>query len=218
MDKALNALISKLKFEQKYYSRNFGISIKERDNCSLLAEDINKCRACELVNTVTRKVPGAGSPYARLMLIGEAPGYYEDKRGMPFVGRAGEKLDQMLSYIGINRDDVYITNVVKCRPPNNADPDGQWIESCAPFLDREIDLVRPRFILTLGRFAAKYMLKREVKIKEIEGKVFTVRGNIRLVPTYHPSALLHAKGELKDIMRKRIAGDLMVLSTIMEEA
>lgn len=223
MDRALNALAAKLEFEKKYYNRRFNISAESRvsnagmDEYSVLINDINNCRACTLINTVTKKVPGGGSTDADLMLIGEAPGYNEDKMGKPFVGKAGEKLTGMLGYIGMSRDDVYITNVVKCRPPNNADPEGEWIKSCSPFLDREISIIKPRFILTLGRFATKYMLGREVKMKDIAGKSFRVRDNIILVPTYHPSALLHAKGQFKDILRHRIADDLNVLKNIMEE-
>ncbi len=218
MHEAVSALIKKLEFEKKHYNRSFQIKSKiDILTYEEIKKAVNKCRECELINTVNKKVMGNGSLNAELMLIGEAPGRNEDMKGEPFIGKAGEKLNQMLKYINIEREDVYISNVVKCRPPNNADPEKRWVETCKHFLMDEINVIRPRVILALGRYATAFLLNREVKMKDVAGQRFTIDGNITVIPTYHPSALLMQKGDAKERLRQRIASDLRSLKKVMEE-
>jgi len=159
---------------------------------------IESCRKCDLWKLRTKPVPGSGNPKARLMLIGEAPGYWEDQKGLPFVGRAGKLLDELLGSIGLSRNDVYITNIVKCRPPENRDPTEDEIRACAPYLDAQIDAIRPKVIAPLGRHSMRYVLMKfgfkPEPISRIHGKVFEARtliGRIRIVPLYHPAAALY---------------------------
>ena len=227
MDKILNALIMKLAYEKKYYRNNMNITeMISKDHLRLskpgneyeqLKSDLMKCKKCDLYKTVRNKVIGYGNRDARIMLIGEAPGANEDREGKPFIGRAGEKLTQMLGYIGLKRDDVYITNVVKCRPPQNADPQKEWIIACNEFLDREIEIVKPEYILTLGRFASRIILNMELTMGQFSGNHYKLKNGIIVVPTYHPSSLLIQKGERKEITRKKVANDLKLLKSLMGE-
>lgn len=124
------------------------------------------------------------------MFVGEAPGSHEDEQGVPFVGRAGKLLDTLLGDVGLSREDVYIANVLKCRPPNNRDPRPDEIDSCSHFLRGQIDVIAPRVICTLGNFATQLLLKRQVGITRLRGQQFPFRGGSVLIPTYHPAALL----------------------------
>jgi DNA polymerase len=137
---------------------------------------------------------GVGDPNADIMFIGEGPGYYEDKQGEPFVGAAGQLLTRMLGEIGLERSDVYIANVVKCRPPGNRDPLPDEIESCRPYLAGQIQNIRPRVIVTLGNFATRVILDRQVSISRVRGQRFEVDGRT-VIPTFHPAAILHGGGE-----------------------
>ncbi len=154
-----------------------------------LVKEISNCKKCRLCNYRKNPVPGEGPIYTRIMIIGEAPGYYEDIQAKPFVGRAGHLLTKMLNAININRDTVYITNIIKCRPPENRDPMDDEISACMPYLERQIELIKPEFILTLGRWAIKALVNTQEGIKKIHGKIFTYK-NIKVVPTFHPAALL----------------------------
>jgi DNA polymerase len=156
------------------------------------------CGECKLAAGRTQVVFGAGRADADLMFVGEGPGEQEDLKGEPFVGRAGQLLTQLIEGIGITRDDVYIANVVKCRPPGNRDPQPDEIEACAPWLDRQLDLIRPRVIVTLGNFATKLLLDTKEGITKLRGQQFPfVRAGIEavLLPTYHPSAVLRSGGK-----------------------
>jgi DNA polymerase len=128
------------------------------------------------------------------MFVGEGPGYHEDKQGEPFVGAAGQLLTRLLSEIGLRREDVYICNVVKCRPPGNRDPLPDEIESCRPYLEGQIEYIRPRVIVTLGNFATRVILDRPSSISRVRGERFTVEGRT-VVPMFHPAAVLHGGGE-----------------------
>lgn len=170
----------------------------KRDLMETLADEIRICRKCGLWRQRKNAVHGEGNLDAAVMLIGEAPGYWEDVKGRPFVGAAGKILDEMLSKAGISRSDVYITNVVKCRPPENRDPRTSEIETCTPYLDRQIKIIKPKFVVTLGRHAASYILTKagfETEgITKVHGKVYET--NILgfeafIIPMYHPAAALY---------------------------
>lgn len=151
--------------------------------------ELGECQRCRLAKERRNLVYGIGSPTARLVLIGEAPGEQEDKTGEPFVGRSGQLLTRMLNAIGLSREEVYICNVIKCRPPQNRDPLADEIATCSPFLFRQIDAIGPAVIMTLGRYAANNVLGREGSLGELRGQVTAVRG-VPVVATYHPSYLL----------------------------
>ena len=156
------------------------------------------CTRCPLAETRTQVVFGVGDPNAMLMFVGEGPGQNEDEQGIPFVGRAGGLLTRLIEGIGLTRDDVYIANVVKCRPPGNRDPQPDEIEACAPWLDRQLVLIEPRVIVTLGNFATKLLLETKEGITKLRGKEFAfARAGIdaALLPTLHPSAVLRGGGK-----------------------
>jgi DNA polymerase len=153
----------------------------------------SSCTKCRLSGGRTQVVYGVGSPDADLMFIGEGPGFNEDKQGVPFVGAAGQLLNTMLAEHGISRDDVYIANVIKCRPPGNRDPLPDEIESCKPWLDEQLRLIAPSVIVTLGNFATRFMLNRMVSISRVRGQRFTIDGRT-VIPTFHPAAILHGGG------------------------
>ncbi len=154
-----------------------------------LREEAEICRGCGLCEGRTNLVFGVGDPEASLMLIGEAPGRDEDLKGEPFVGAAGQLLDRILKAMGLRREEVYIANLLKCRPPGNRDPELDEIEACRPFLESQILIIRPRVICTLGSFAARALLGSHAPLGGLRGRVHAYRG-IDLVPTYHPAALL----------------------------
>ena len=147
------------------------------------------CTRCDLCSTRTRVVWGSGTPRTKVMVVGEAPGYHEDQQGEAFVGRAGQLLTKILQAIGFGRDEVFITNVLKCRPPQNADPQPHQVAECEPFLVRQITLIDPAVILTLGRHAARTLLRNEGSMGSLRGQVHRYEG-VPLVATYHPAALL----------------------------
>lgn len=155
-----------------------------------LKEHIGDCHRCALGETRTHVVFGVGDPHARVMFIGEGPGKNEDLQGEPFVGAAGTFLDELLASIGLARSQVYIANVVKCRPPGNRDPLPVEIETCTPFLARQIELIDPKVIATLGKFATQYVLHTAVGITRLRGKLYRVDGR-QVVPVLHPAAALY---------------------------
>jgi DNA polymerase len=164
------------------------------DRLPHIAEDIRCCAACPLRQTRTQAVPGEGAEQPLVLVIGEAPGADEDASGRPFVGSAGKLLDKMLDSIGLSRDrNAFIANVVKCRPPNNRDPRPEETAACAPFLERQIQALKPRFILCMGRVAAQAMLQTTEPLGRLRGRVVEIQAAgsaVPLVATYHPSALL----------------------------
>lgn len=158
-----------------------------------LAAVAGTCTRCRLAEGRTQVVFGTGDPDADLMLVGEGPGRDEDLQGEPFVGRAGRLLTQLVAEIGLARADVYIANVVKCRPPGNRDPEADEIEACRPYLDAQLALVAPRVVVTLGNFATKLLLDTKVGITKLRGRPVTWRDAV-VVPTLHPSAVLRGGG------------------------
>jgi uracil-DNA glycosylase family 4 len=172
---------------------------------------ITRCPDCELSQTRTQAVPGEGPANAELMFIGEAPGYYEDKSGQPFVGNAGKFLDELLGHAGLKRDDVYITNVVKCRPPQNRDPLKPEIDACDNWLRQQIEIIDPRVIVTLGRISMGTFIAGE-SISKIHGQPRTIEGRL-IVPMFHPAAALH-----QERFRSLIVDDFKRLPEILEAA
>lgn len=170
--------------------REDSIRRNKKSELELLREEIGDCRRCKLSHKRTHIVFGEGNADARLMFIGEAPGREEDIQARPFVGDAGLLLTRLIEKMGLRREEVYIANIVKCRPPMNRDPEKDEIEACRGFLERQIDTIRPDIIMTLGRIAASVLTGIEnLKITAIRGKTFDFRG-IPLVPTFHPAYLI----------------------------
>ena len=164
------------------------------------------CTLCKLSTSRTQVVFGVGRADADLLFVGEGPGEQEDLKGEPFVGRAGQLLTQLIEGIGLTRADVYIANVVKCRPPGNRDPHPEEIEACAPWLDRQLELIHPRVIVTLGNFATKLLLETKEGITKLRGKEFEFSRagiNAVLLPTFHPSAVLRQGGTGKALAESR---------------
>ncbi|MEX2555507.1 MAG: uracil-DNA glycosylase [Actinomycetota bacterium] len=172
------------------------------------------CTKCRLAAGRTQVVFGVGHPTANLMFIGEAPGFHEDKQGEPFVGAAGQLLTKLLSDIGLRREDVYICNTLKCRPPGNRDPMPDEIESCKPWLKEQIDLIDPRVIATLGNFATQLLLGRKVGITKVRGQRFDWRGRV-LIPTFHPAAIL--RGGAAGLQMQQVEQDFLLIRKILDE-
>ena len=156
---------------------------------TVLYQEVRTCQKCILSQGRTNAVPGEGPKDAEIMFIGEAPGFHEDRQGRPFVGAAGKYLEELLATIDLSREEVYIANVIKCRPPGNRDPEPQEIEACRPYMDQQIDLVRPRLIVTLGRFSMQRYFPG-ASISRIHGQAKRV-GNVIYYPMFHPAAALH---------------------------
>jgi uracil-DNA glycosylase len=166
-------------------------------NLQELRADIGDCRRCKLHSGRTHVVFGIGNPTARLMFVGEGPGRDEDLKGEPFVGRAGQLLTDIITKgMGLRREDVYIANVVKCRPPQNRNPEPDEVASCEPFLKKQIELIRPEIIVALGKFAVQTLLQSKVPITRLRGNWHTYMG-IKLMPTFHPAYLLRNPADKK---------------------
>lgn len=161
-----------------------------------LREILGDCERCRLCARRANLVFGAGDESARLMFVGEAPGKVEDQQGLPFVGRAGVLLDELLAGIGLQRGQVYITNVVKCRPPDNRDPLPEEMETCGPFLKSQVALIKPTIVCALGRIAAGFMLDRGIQITRVHGQMFE-RPGCFVVPVFHPAAALRAASTME---------------------
>jgi uracil-DNA glycosylase len=165
----------------------------------VVREDIGDCTRCKL-HALGRSqiVFGVGNPEADLMFVGEAPGADEDVQGIPFVGRAGQLLTKIIEAIGLKREDVYIANVIKCRPPQNRNPEPDEIETCEPFLFRQVDIIKPKVIVALGKFAAQTLVRTLDPISRLRGRQFTYRGSI-LIPTFHPAYLLRNPSSKREV-------------------
>lgn len=184
-----------------------------------IAEKIKKCRKCKLWKTRTNTVPGEGNANAEIMFIGEAPGKNEDLYGIPFCGRAGAVLDELLGEIGLKKKEVFIANVLKCRPPGNRDPKPDEIAACSPYLDEQIKIINPKIIVTLGNYATGYILNKfgfkAGNISKVRGQVFkvtTLLTNLKIIPTYHPATSLY-KPPLKEQLRK----DFKIIAKELQE-
>lgn len=189
----MDEIIEWLLFYNEIGIKEFDIRTSVKKKEDLLKEleiEIDDCKKCQLHNGRQNIVISDGSPYASLMLIGEGPGEEEDKQGLPFVGRAGQLLNKMLAAINLKREDVFIANIVKCRPPMNRTPLPQEIEMCFPYLEKQIKIVKPRLIVTLGAPATSTLLSTKIGISELRSKFFKYDENTFLLPTYHPAFLL----------------------------
>jgi uracil-DNA glycosylase len=165
----------------------------------VIRSEIGDCTRCKLHRLGRRQIVfGVGNPSADLMFVGEAPGADEDVQGIPFVGRAGQLLTKIIEAIGLSRDDVYIANVIKCRPPENRNPEPDEVETCEPFLFQQIDRIQPKVIVALGTFAAKALLKTQDPISRLRGRAFDYRG-ATLIPTFHPAFLLRSPDRKRDV-------------------
>ena len=162
-----------------------------------IGPDCTRCKLHKLGRT--QVVFGVGNPEARLMFVGEAPGADEDVQGEPFVGRAGQLLTKIIQSIGLERSDVYIANVIKCRPPQNRNPEPDEVKECQPFLFRQIDLIKPRVIVALGTFAAHALLTTDAPISRLRGRVHSFRHGASLIPTFHPAYLLRSPERKRDV-------------------
>ncbi len=158
-----------------------------------LKSEVAACTACDLCKTRTQTVFGVGNQTAKLLIIGEAPGAQEDRQGFPFVGRAGQLLDAMLLGIGLKREQIYIANILKCRPPNNRDPAREEVAKCTPFLQRQLALIQPKLILALGRIAAHYLLNTTTPMNRLRGQQYLYgESKVPLLVTFHPAYLLRS--------------------------
>jgi len=168
--------------------------------------ELGDCKRCKLHQTRRTIVFGEGNEKATLMFIGEGPGYDEDVQGRPFVGRAGQLLTKIIQSINLQREEVYIANIIKCRPPQNRNPEPDEIQSCNPFLRKQIQVIQPKIICALGTFSAQTLLKTETKITALRGKFYDLEG-IKVIPTYHPAFLLRNPDKKREVWEdmKKIA-------------
>lgn len=167
----------------------FDPTIAKLESLEAIERHVASCTRCPLYSTALNPVPGSGNPNADLMVVGEAPGATEDEQGLPFVGAAGQLLTKILAAVDLKREDVFICNVLKHRPPGNRNPRPEEVTACSPYLIRQIELVKPKVILALGTFAAQTLLNTQLSLGKLRGQIHTYRG-VPLVVTYHPAALL----------------------------
>lgn len=178
--------------------QNAGAAIPGSETLDAIFNELGDCQRCALGASRTKLVYGVGNPNARLVFVGEAPGREEDLQGEPFVGEAGQLLDRILQAMGLHRDDVYLCNLLKCRPPNNRDPQPDEVATCEAFLLRQIAAIRPQVIVGLGRFAVHSLLKTNAPISKLRGEWQSYQG-IPLMPTYHPAYLLRNPEGKRDV-------------------
>jgi len=179
-----------------------------------LREKVANCTACELHKTRTQTVFGVGNPNADLLIVGEAPGANEDKQGEPFVGRAGKLLNDMLRAIDLQRDDIFIANVLKCRPPSNRDPKPEEVATCTPFLQSQINALKPKLIVAVGRVAAHFLLKNDIGLGRMRGQVYHYgEAKTPLIVTYHPAYLLRSPD-----MKSRAYSDLLLVKRLLQKS
>jgi len=180
------------------------------EKLQLIKQEILNCKKCDLYKTRTNPVIGEGSPEADIMFIGEAPGFNEDKQGKPFVGQAGKVFDELLDFIDLKREKIYITNILKCRPPKNRNPTQEEIKTCSSYLDKEIEIIKPKIICCLGNFATNYVLKKfNLKdkiqgISKIHGEIFnasTLIGVIKIIPLFHPAVVTYDRTKLNTLKK-----------------
>ena len=173
--------------------------------------ELGECTRCSLSSSRKNIVFGKGNPHASLVFVGEAPGGDEDVAGEPFVGEAGQLLTRIIQSIKLRREDVYICNIIKCRPPKNRDPKSEEIEACFPFLKKQLEVIRPRFICALGKFAAQTLLGTTERISKLRGKIFEFQ-HIKVVPTFHPASLLRNPEWKREVWQ-----DMQLIQKLLED-
>jgi DNA polymerase len=190
------------------------LSLDERKAAlETIAKEVRTCTKCDLRGGRTLAVPGAGRPDAEIMFIGEGPGYHEDQQGLPFVGASGKYLGELLAMIGLTRNDVFITNVVKCRPPGNRDPLPGEIDTCVPaYLNRQIEIIRPKIVATLGRFSMGLFFPPNTRITKVHGQAHRADGRV-YYPLFHPAAVLRNPN-----LRPEMEEDFKRMLTLLKEA
>jgi DNA polymerase len=196
----LEQLQAQLELQKKL--KNPGVTRKKIDKnepLNKIREELGDCQRCPLAKTRTNLVFGAGDPNAQLMFVGEAPGRDEDREGIPFVGRAGQLLTKIIQAINMTRNQVYIANILKCRPPNNRNPETEEIEKCYPFLQQQIKVIQPRIICALGAFAAQTLLQTKTPIGRLRGRGHPFNKHSLVIPTYHPAFLLRDPNIKRDV-------------------
>ena len=176
-----------------------------------VVQEVSQCTGCELHHSRKYAVPGEGPAHAEIMFVGEGPGFHENEQGRPFVGAAGKFLDDLLAMVNISRSEVYITNVVKCRPPGNRDPQPEELYSCSGYLERQIHAINPKVIITLGRYSMGYFLPR-VKISDVHGQAINTKGRL-VIAMYHPAAALHQHS-----LRATIEQDFLRIPELITQA
>jgi DNA polymerase len=193
------------------WGRPVRVTTPKLETLDRIRDDLGECNRCGLCNQRGHIVFGEGDPKARLVFVGEGPGAEEDRSGRPFVGPAGQLLSKIIEAIKLTRDQVYICNVIKCRPPGNRNPTPEEISSCQPFLERQLAAIAPEVICTMGTFAAQTLLNTQMPISKLRGRFHTYNG-IRLMPTYHPAYLLRNPGQKRAVWEdmKRIAALLRI--------
>jgi len=181
-------------------------------------QKLQNCAQCSLCQYRTHVVSGEGHPCAQLVFIGEAPGAQEDLQGRPFVGKAGQLLDRMISAIGLKREDVFITNVVKCRPPGNRNPTPDEVQECSPFLFEQLQIIQPKIIVCLGKFAAQTLLQTHTPITQLRGKLYPFHG-AQIIPTFHPAYLLRNPSAKREVWEdlKQVAAQLALKIPTFEQ-
>ncbi|MEM1244097.1 MAG: uracil-DNA glycosylase [Pseudomonadota bacterium] len=193
--------------EQKSVETHQAPQQSMQESLQLLQQKVSKCTLCALHQSRTQTVFGVGNPNADLMIIGEAPGMNEDKQGKPFVGRAGQLLTQMLYAIGLQRESIFIANVLKCRPPRNRDPQADEVATCTPYLNQQIELIKPKLMVAVGRIAAHYLLQSTLSLSRLRKQVHQYGSQkTPLIVTYHPAYLLRSPVE-----KRRAYGDLLFI-------
>ena len=175
-----------------------------------LCESLRNCQQCRLASGRTQVVFGSGNPEASIMFVGEAPGFHEDKQGVPFVGAAGKLLTELLESVGLSRSQIYIANVIKCRPPQNRDPAPDEVETCKPFLLQQIQFIKPHLVCSMGNFATQTLLERKVGITKVHGQPFQL-SDFRLFPLFHPAAALH-----NERLRPQLQEDFQKLKRLLD--
>ncbi|MFQ6079997.1 MAG: uracil-DNA glycosylase [Thermodesulfobacteriota bacterium] len=188
----------------EFFSRSTKKGPHPQSTLAEVKRELGECTRCKLHLTRRHIVFGEGSEKAQLVFIGEGPGEDEDQQGRPFVGKAGQLLTRIINAIGLRREEVYITNIIKCRPPRNRNPQQEEIATCEPFLNKQLEIIQPKIICALGTFATQTLLKTDEKISHLRGRFFSCRG-IKVMPTYHPAFLLrnpHKKREAWEDMKK----------------
>lgn len=181
------------------------------DSLEQIGREVQACTLCALSRSRKNAVPGEGASGAPILFIGEAPGFHENEQGRPFVGAAGRLLEELLATIGLERSDVFITNIVKCRPPGNRDPLPEEIESCKPYLERQIAILKPKVVVTLGRYSMGLFFGAQAAISKLHGKPKRI-GEVTYLPMYHPAAALHQPS-----LRRLLEEDILRLPALLQD-